>query len=186
MTEARRAPSCAELDPSSTQRTPFLGDSVQTWAILPPSTLDASISPSFLTVNTPASILTVSDLPPTVGEMVRPARTERGLSQDELAELVGKSQRWVSALENNEIKYPRRPVLQRLAFALRLDYFDLLIAAGEARNRAEAKRVAKMPDGNERTVGGRVDRIWPDLAPGERASIEAMLRAHERQRRKSR
>lgn len=121
----------------------------------------------------------------TVGDMARAARLEKGLSQAELAERLNMSQRWVSALETNEIKYPRRPVLQRMTFVLGLEYIDLLIAAGEARTRAEAERIASAPDGTDRTLGNRIDDVADDLSNGERASIEAIVKTKERERRKA-
>jgi transcriptional regulator with XRE-family HTH domain len=117
--------------------------------------------------------------------MARAARLEKGLSQAELAERLNMSQRWVSALETNEIKYPRRPVLQRMTFVLGLEYIDLLIAAGDARTRAEAERIASAPDGTDRTLGNRIDDVADELSNGERASIEAIVKTKERERRKA-
>lgn len=122
----------------------------------------------------------------TVGEIVRGARTDLGLTQDQLAERLSMSQRWVSALEANEIKYPRKKTLERIAFVLRVSFTDLLIAAGYARTNEEASRLASSPDTDGPSVGERLDAIYAELSPGERASIDAILKANERARRKAR
>lgn len=110
------------------------------------STTMASIAPAFLAVNTPASIVPVKDHPP-LRDLVRQARDARGLTQTQLAEAVEMSQRWVSALENDEIDAPRLKTLHRLSDALHLDLTDLVIAASLARTKAEARRlIASEPD----------------------------------------
>lgn len=78
-----------------------------------------------------------------IRDLVRHARDEAGLTQEELAEQVGMSQRWVSALERGEVVQPRLPTLHRLAGALRLDLTDLIIAAKLASTKAEARRIAQ-------------------------------------------
>ena len=78
----------------------------------------------------------VNVTPPTsaLGDLVRAPRLELGLTQVELADRVGMSQRWISNIERNETDLPRREHLLRLAEALTLDVADLLLPAqGETR-----------------------------------------------------
>lgn len=75
--------------------------------------------------------------------MIRAARDERGLTQEELAEAVGRSQEWVGKVESGEILAPRSDVLHRLASTLDLSVADLYIAAEWARTRAEALKIAE-------------------------------------------
>lgn len=75
-------------------------------------------------------------------DMVRQAREEAGLTQEQVSAAVGKSSRWCSAVETGEITSPRVPTLRRLADVLRLDVDDLIIAANLARTKAAARRLA--------------------------------------------
>lgn len=118
--------------------------------------------------------------------MVREKRLERGLSQEELAELVGMSQGWVAKIESGEIKYPRRKTLERMAFALSVSFTELLIASGYATTRAEAERLAETPEPTSRpSIGERLDGVYDLLSTGERGSIEAIIKAKERELRKA-
>lgn len=100
----------------------------------------ASIPGAFRPVNTPASIRRV-DAPSPLRDIVRRARDERGMTQAQLAEALEMSQRWVSALENDDIEAPRMKTLRRLATVLQLDLTTLVIGANLARTRAEARRL---------------------------------------------
>ncbi|MFI6085030.1 helix-turn-helix domain-containing protein [Streptomyces sp. NPDC051217] len=62
----------------------------------------------------------------TIGERVAWYRRRRGLSQDVLAGLVGRTTDWLSKAENNRIELDRLSVIQTLADALGLTVGDLL------------------------------------------------------------
>lgn len=61
-----------------------------------------------------------------VGERVAFFRRRRGLTQTTLADLVGRSERWVSMIENGERPLSRFDVIRALADALRVTMEDLL------------------------------------------------------------
>lgn len=65
---------------------------------------------------------------PTLRDLVRTARLARGMTQDDLAEVVDMSQRWLSDVEAGKIKRPRPEVARRLADVLGLDLADLYAA----------------------------------------------------------
>ena len=58
------------------------------------------------------------------GVRVRTLRIERGLSQENLANLVGKSKGTISKIENNK-RTPDFPLIERLAKALKIPRNDL-------------------------------------------------------------
>jgi transcriptional regulator with XRE-family HTH domain len=89
-----------------------------------------------------------------LGPLVRRTRLARGMTQEDLAEKVGMSQRWLSEVESGGIRQPRLPVLRRLADALGLDASDLYIAANLARTRADAARI----DHEVPATGGDAER----------------------------
>ena len=62
----------------------------------------------------------------TIGERVAWYRRRRGLSQDVLAGLVGRTTDWLSKAENNRIELDRLSVIQTLADALGVSVGDLL------------------------------------------------------------
>jgi transcriptional regulator with XRE-family HTH domain len=76
-----------------------------------------------------------------LADLVRETRKLRGLSQIELADAVGMSQRWVSDIERGHTKNPRREHLHALAAALKMDVEELYIAANLARNKAHAQAI---------------------------------------------
>jgi transcriptional regulator with XRE-family HTH domain len=126
----------------------------------------------------------MSDETPLLRDVVRQGRIRKGMTQEELSEAIGMSQEWVSKIEAGDITYPRRKTLERLAFVLQdVSFTDLLIAAGYARTKADAARVAAAPD-SERTIGDRIDALWNDLSPSERSFLETMIRTQERQKRR--
>jgi transcriptional regulator with XRE-family HTH domain len=61
-----------------------------------------------------------SDPSVTVGQRIQFFRTRRGMSRAALGGLVGKSERWVKAVETGQLQQPRLPVLLLLAEALRV------------------------------------------------------------------
>ncbi|WP_308198653.1 helix-turn-helix domain-containing protein [Actinomadura litoris] len=61
-----------------------------------------------------------ADQGPTVGERIQFYRRKRGMPREVLAGLVGKSTRWVKAVERGEIQQPKLPMLLTLAEALKV------------------------------------------------------------------
>jgi len=68
------------------------------------------------------------------------------MTQEELADRVTKSQRWVSNLENDGIKDPKIPILQELSRALAVDTATLILASRYAIDEKEARRIAEGTD----------------------------------------
>lgn len=79
----------------------------------------------------------------TTGERVAWYRRRRGLSQEVLAGLVGRTTDWLSKVENNRIELDRLSVITSLASALDVSLGDLL---------AEPALLASSPDARGRTV----------------------------------
>lgn len=77
----------------------------------------------------------MSDIPATLGDRIRQLRTERQLSQLDLANLVGVRQSAISAFETGE-KMPRVDTLQRIASALEVSTAVLLDSDGGAGDEA--------------------------------------------------
>ncbi|WP_317496010.1 helix-turn-helix transcriptional regulator [Haloechinothrix sp. LS1_15] len=63
---------------------------------------------------------------PTVGDRIARHRRRRGLSQRALAELLGRTEDWLSKVENNRIPLDRLSVIQMVASALGVTLGDLL------------------------------------------------------------
>lgn len=66
-----------------------------------------------------------------IGAFVKATRTERGMSQTALAEMVGVTRGYLSTLESDKIGLPSADTRRRLAKALGVTHLDLLVAAGE-------------------------------------------------------
>lgn len=62
----------------------------------------------------------------TIGERVRYYRIRRGISQQVLAGLVGRTEDWLSKVENNRIELDRLSVIRRVADALDVTIGDLV------------------------------------------------------------
>jgi transcriptional regulator with XRE-family HTH domain len=73
--------------------------------------------------------------------MVRAARLSAGLSQEELAERLGMSQRWVSNLELGNVKLPRQDTMRALSDVLGIPLEDLYVAAGIAETTTGARKI---------------------------------------------
>lgn len=71
-----------------------------------------------------------SDPTLTTGQRVQMYRERRGMSREALGGLVGKSARWVKALELGQLQQPKLPVLLRIAEVLRVR--DLSQLTGDA------------------------------------------------------
>jgi len=79
----------------------------------------------------------------TIGERVAWYRRRRGMSQEVLAGIVGRTVDWLSKIENNRIHLDRLSVIRALADALDVSLGDLL---------AEPSLMDWMPDSGRRTV----------------------------------
>ncbi|MGH3614604.1 MAG: helix-turn-helix domain-containing protein [Pseudonocardia sp.] len=62
----------------------------------------------------------------TIGERVALHRRRRGLSQEVLAGLVGRTEDWLSKIENNRAELDRLSVISKLADALDVALGDLI------------------------------------------------------------
>ncbi|RTL77539.1 MAG: XRE family transcriptional regulator [Bradyrhizobiaceae bacterium] len=69
-----------------------------------------------------------------VGENVKKVRLAKGLTQEELAELSGFSQQYISGLESGR-RNPTVITLYELAVALRVNYLDLLQPQSRGRSK---------------------------------------------------
>ncbi|MGJ6968382.1 helix-turn-helix domain-containing protein [Streptosporangium sp. G11] len=79
----------------------------------------------------------------TIGERVAWYRRRRGMSQEVLAGLVGRTVDWLSKIENDRIELDRLSVIKSLAVALDVALGDLL---------AEPSLLDWSPDSGDRTV----------------------------------
>jgi len=68
---------------------------------------------------------------PKLSEVVRDARKARRMTQEELAEAIGKSVSWVGMLETDKLDRPKRAELRALASTLQLPVEDMLVAMGQ-------------------------------------------------------
>lgn len=66
----------------------------------------------------------------TLGEFIKKVRTEKGMSQEDLAKAAGMARSYVSRLEDNQFKSPSAMVLIRLAKGLGVSHDELFQAAG--------------------------------------------------------
>lgn len=68
----------------------------------------------------------------TVGEYIKARREALGLTQEQLGDVIGRDQTFVSQMERNRTDgyLPERGMLRQIAAALRLTMEDLLSAAG--------------------------------------------------------
>lgn len=74
--------------------------------------------------------------------MIRDARRAKQLSQIELAEKVGMSQRWISDIERGVTEIPRLDALHRLGHILDIDVADLIYAGNLSSSKEGAQRLA--------------------------------------------
>lgn len=86
----------------------------------------------------------------TIGERVAWYRRRRGMSQEVLAGMVGRTIDWLSKIENNRIELDRLSVIKSLADVLDISLGDLL---------AEPSLVDWTPDGGRRTVPALRDAL---------------------------
>jgi transcriptional regulator with XRE-family HTH domain len=102
----------------------------------------------------------------TIGERVAWYRRRRGMSQEILASIVGRTVDWLSKVENNRIELDRLSVIKSLADALDVSLGDLL---------AEPSLLDWTPDGGQRTVPALRDALmdYRQITPfGGRTSVD--------------
>jgi transcriptional regulator with XRE-family HTH domain len=97
-------------------------------------------------------------------DLIRAERDRLGMTQEELAEAIGMSQRWVSSAERGEIKQPKVSTLTRLARVFGRDVADLVIAAGLAGSRSGAQAVAESDACFDPTPDDILESLGDDLA----------------------
>lgn len=118
----------------------------------------------------------------TIGERVAWYRRRRGVSQAVLADMVGRTEDWLSKIENNRIELDRLSVIKRLAQALDVSIGDLLCEPSLVEWTADAtgrtlpalrdalmdyRQITVLPRGTVESgpprlndVRGRVDALW--------------------------
>jgi transcriptional regulator with XRE-family HTH domain len=94
------------------------------------------------------------------GQRIQFFRTRRGMSRAVLGGLVGKSERWVKAVETGQLQQPKLPILLRLAEALRVT--DLAQLTGDQSVPVETFQGAGHPA--LPAVRSAVNAIAPDIS----------------------
>ena len=113
-----------------------------------------------------------------LGALVKSIREERGITQEQLAEQIGKSQRWISTLETTNT-VPRRVNLLRLARALSIDISELYIAADWAKTRQDAHRIEEQAPPYDLTnlQSDEMAQLFHRLPDTDRERLVAIARA---------
>lgn len=89
------------------------------------------------------------------GERVRQLRTQRGLTQRDLAQRIGVSNTYISKIENGNLHfgdYPSEKFIHKLADVLQADEDELLLLADKV-PAAIRKRVRERPDAFQALAG---------------------------------
>jgi transcriptional regulator with XRE-family HTH domain len=109
-----------------------------------------------------------------LGEWLRSARRQRGLTQVMLAQHSGVSQNYISALETGRASNPSRPIASRLAQALAVPVSDLLLAlAGES---SSDTPVESQRDSEVDTQWRELANLWAMATPPQRDALLAVAR----------
>ncbi len=98
------------------------------------------------------------------GERVRQLRTQRGLTQRDLAKSIGVSDTYISKVENEKLHfgdYPSEKFIHKLAEVLQADEDELLLLADKV-PAAIRKRVRERPD-DFQTLAGLDDKMLDGL-----------------------
>lgn len=93
-----------------------------------------------------------------IGENIRKARKELGMSQDELAEAIGANRVTISKYEN-DVYLPSVTALEKLASALRTTEADLTGKSGDGANKPKQDS----PSANISESGKRLMSIFDSL-----------------------
>lgn len=96
-----------------------------------------------------------------MGSIVRELRQARGWTQQELAERVGMSQRWVSDVESGRTRMPHLDKVRRLADVLGTDRGVLIAAADYAEHPDVARQVGGVRDPDPASEA--IERIVPQM-----------------------
>lgn len=115
---------------------------------------------------------------PTVGEMIKARRLQMNWTQEDLAERVGKTQRWVSNIENGNVGQSRIATLKALSGALGIDIEDLIIATGQATSRQGAHSIAEATPNPSDELPPHLRASFlkvKDLSPEGQKKLEAYL-----------
>ena len=84
------------------------------------------------------------DIKRAVGKRIKTVRQRRGLTQDQLAEQVGLSPKYISGIERG-VENPTMEILLRVAKALEVEPYDLfLFGESEESEKALRKGIEKM------------------------------------------
>ncbi|SCK52235.1 Predicted transcriptional regulators [Streptomyces sp. ScaeMP-e48] len=125
----------------------------------------------------------------TIGERVAWYRRRRGLSQEVLAGLVGRTTDWLSKAENNRIELDRLSVITSLADALDVSLGDLLAeptlmewSAGSGHRTVPALREALMDYKQLTPLLGPAPDDEPPALQDLRANVGAVLDAYQASR----
>jgi len=91
----------------------------------------------------------------TLAQMVRGAREDRGLTQEQMAELTGISRSTIANIESGDTKFPTKRTLAKLEAKMGLSRQDMLRGAGQLDMRedvdimAEFRRIRGIRDLND-------------------------------------
>lgn len=113
-----------------------------------------------------------------LGEFIQKRRKELGMTQEDLADLVGRDQHWVSRLERGIVRLPGPEELAQLAQALDVDVAVLLQAAGYLTGDV-SPQPRPVPDSPLAIYLRQLD-ARADLDPETKAQIRALLRLVQR------
>ena len=116
-----------------------------------------------------------------IGMFVRQRRQDLGLSQEQLAELVGGSygQSDISRIERGHIELPRMDTLVRLASALKVPVGDLLIASGWFEDAHFVSGTPVGPTAQEGALGDVLAHVEAELDAIHALERQAVERTNE-------
>lgn len=106
-----------------------------------------------------------------IGKMIRDARLEKGLTQEELGALVGVQKSAIAKYENGRVVNIKRSTLQGLAKALDLKGSDLIIASNPKESAELSARVLIDSDLRE-TV-----ELYSSLSADNKKIVKDLLRS---------
>lgn len=123
------------------------------------------------------------------GRYIAARREELDMTQEELAEAMGRSPGWVGTVERGGVERPKTPTMEALAAALKVPLIDLYIESGQIpasvrasaisalerietmQTRAERKRAYRaLPEPAQRAVLLLMQDIFLDVAERQEGS----------------
>jgi transcriptional regulator with XRE-family HTH domain len=99
--------------------------------------------------------------PAALAQMVRSARNEAGISQQELADAAGLSKALIQAIESARSGRRRPPNIRSIARVLGLDEHDVLLLSGNHADKRASETLAGRPNVSERQFAEAVRQL-PD------------------------